>query len=184
MLTAAYCMLSIPNATGVPATSLPPGNWTMLVLYLAHYSYRAVLAPLVLNPSMSPIHPLVALSAASFQVVNGLGIGGYVAGYGPTTTFDWAGRAGECLVGLVIWGWALLGNMIHDDELREIRREAMRRAQKAADEKSESLGKKVAPEGVDKMYAIPVNLLFKLVLYPHYLVSLLVLYFIEENRLG
>lgn len=56
----------------------------------------------------------------------------------------------------------MLANIFHDDDLREIRR-AAGRIQK---EKAERDGGKV--EGVDKVYMLPKNGLFKLVLYPHY----------------
>lgn len=165
MLTVLYCMLTIPHlpGTNVPASGLPWANWTMVFCYSVHYLYRAVLSPLVLNPSMSPIHPLVFASAAAWQVCNGLSLGGWLAGYGPTTVHDWAGRLYEIEVGLVIMGWAFLGNVFHDDDLREIRRAALKRQHAAA----AADGKPVA--GVDKFYMLPKNGLFHYVLFPHYL---------------
>jgi hypothetical protein len=62
------------------------------MLQTIHYLYRAILAPLFLNPSMSPIHLSVWLSAFSFQVINGTCIGGWVAGYG-TPSSGWFGFA-------------------------------------------------------------------------------------------
>lgn len=161
MLTVLYCLATIPAREGL--ASLPWGNWTMAGVYTIHYLYRAVLAPLFLNPTMSPIHPTVALCAAVWQVFNGLSIGGWLAGYGPRTTDDWAGRAYVIEVGLMLWGWAFLGNVFHDDDLREIRRAALRR-QKAA---AQTDGKPV--DGVQKLYMIPKNGLFHYVLYAHYL---------------
>lgn len=60
---------------------------------------------------------------------------------------------------MVVWGWGLLANVYHDDDLREIRRAAARRQEKEG-------GKK---EGVEKVYMIPKNGLFRRVLYAHYL---------------
>jgi 3-oxo-5-alpha-steroid 4-dehydrogenase 1 len=97
-----------------------------------HYVYRAVISPLFLNQSMSPMGPLVCLMMLAFQVTNAISIGGYLSGYGPTTVYDWQGRAGWSFLGLVIWCWGLLGNMFHDDDLREIRRAAERRQRKDA----------------------------------------------------
>ena len=115
---------------------------------------------------MSPIHPIVWLLALSFQIVNGTCIGGWLAGYGPTTTLDWAGYAPFITFGMVIFFFGLMGNMYHDDELREIRR-ASARTQKKRDEvkgeKSKETGK-----GAEKVYQIPENGLFRAVLYPHY----------------
>lgn len=111
---------------------------------------------------MSPIHPLVCLMMSSFQLLNALSLGGYLAGYGPTTDADWAGRYWAMELGLVVWAWGLLGNAFHDDDLREIRRAAARKQQREADEQ----GKPV--EGVDKVYMVPKNGLFGYVLYAHY----------------
>ena len=110
---------------------------------------------------MSPIHPLIAVSAIVFTSVNTLGIAGWCAGYGPTTVHDWAGRLYTIEVGLVLWGWSFMGNIFHDDDLREIRRAAMRRQKE-----QKQAGK---PQGVDKLYMMPKNGLFHYVLYPHYL---------------
>lgn len=112
---------------------------------------------------MAPMSPLVWILAMGFQVFNGLSIGGYLAGYGPTTTTDWAGRSGWMFLGLVIWAWGLMGNMFHDDVLREIRRAADRKQRKLAAEQ----GKPV--EKVDKIYMIPETGLFKYSLHAHYL---------------
>lgn len=112
---------------------------------------------------MSPIHPLVWTLAFLFQVFNATSLSGWLAGYGPTTVYDWAGRYWAMEIGLVIWAWGLLGNIFHDDDLREIRRAADRKQRKEA----ERLGKPV--EGVDKVYMIPKNGLFAFVLYAHYL---------------
>lgn len=160
-LTVLYCMVTIPRAENLPG--LPWANWTMCGVFVIHYIYRAILSPLVLNPSMSPIHPLVMLSAIGFQLANGLSIGGWLGGYGPRTVYDWSGRAYEIEIGLMLWAWAFLLNIFHDDDLREIRRAAMRRqrAQAAKD------GKPV--EGIDKFYMIPKNGLFHYVLYAHFL---------------
>jgi len=161
-LTVLYCMFTIPKQVGL--RELPWGNWTMAGVYTIHYLYRALLSPLLLNPSMSPMHVCVFLTAFAWQVVNGISIGGYLAGYGPTTVYDWAGRSLYMEVGLVVWGWAFLGNMFHDDDLREIRRQALRRQR----EEARRLGRK-SVEGVDKMYMLPKNGLFHYVLFPHYL---------------
>lgn len=161
-ITLLYNMWALPRLLNM-TDPLPWENWTMAALYTIHYLYRAILAPLFLNPSMSPIHPLVFISALAFNLTNSLCLSGWLAGYGPTTKLDWAGRLYEMEIGMVIWGWALLGNIFHDDDLREIRRSAIRR-QKA---KAEKDGKPL--EGVEKLYMLPKNGLFNFVLFPHYL---------------
>ena len=187
-ITLLYNMYTLPKELGL--VSLPWENWTMAGLYVCppescqsaattehmregclfyadhaqtlHYLYRAILAPLFLNPSMSPIHPLVFLSATAFNLTNSLCLSGWLAGYGPTTAYDWAGRLYVMQIGMVIWGWALLGNIFHDDDLREIRRSALRRQREKAETENKPL------EGVEKLYMLPKNGLFNYILFPHY----------------
>ncbi|KAH7085150.1 3-oxo-5-alpha-steroid 4-dehydrogenase-domain-containing protein [Paraphoma chrysanthemicola] len=160
-ITLLYIMYALPQELGI--SELPWGNWTLAGCFVIHYLYRAVAAPLFLNPSMSPMHPFVWIMAFAFQVTNAVSIGGYIAGYGPTTQEYWASRSEFMFVGLVIWCWGLLGNMFHDDDLREIRRAANRKQQREAKESGKPA------ESVDKIYMIPKNGLFRYVLHAHYL---------------
>lgn len=177
-MTLLYIMWSLPQELGI--AELPWGNWTMASCFVSpvaqasprtllilrqviHYLYRAVISPLFLNPSMSPMGPFVWLMAFGFQIFNAISIGGYLAGYGPTTKSEWNARSGHVFVGLVIWCWGLMGNMFHDDDLREIRRAANRKQRKQAAEEGKPVG------GVDKVYMVPKNGLFKYVLHAHYL---------------
>lgn len=137
----------------------------LILVQTIHYIYRALIAPLFLNPSMSPIHPFILISALSFQVINGSCIGGYLAGYGPTTVYDWAATAPRLEIGMMIFFAGFIGNIYHDDELREIRRAAAKTQQR----KAEAQGEKNKEGKVDKVYRIPENGLFRVVLYPHYL---------------
>lgn len=170
-LSLLYIMFTLPKQLGIE--SLPMTNWAMAGMFTIHYLYRAVLSPLVLNPSMSPIHPLVWCLALCFQLMNAVSVGGWLAGYGPTTAQDWAGRLYTIEIGMVIWGWGLLSNIYHDDDLREIRRAAARRQKKQAEDKAKAEGKSVdeimREYTIDKVYMIPKNGLFHFVLYAHYL---------------
>jgi 3-oxo-5-alpha-steroid 4-dehydrogenase 1 len=112
---------------------------------------------------MSPMHISVALSALFFNVLNGACIGGYLGGYGPVTTAEWSDRMIYLQVGLVIWICGFLGNIYHDDELRELRRSSIREQEQKA--KSEGIKDK---KSVDKVYKIPQAGLFEFILYPHY----------------
>ncbi|KAL5401911.1 hypothetical protein PMIN03_011125 [Paraphaeosphaeria minitans] len=159
-VTLLYIMYTLPEQQGIK--TLPWGNWTMAGCFVIHYVYRAILSPLFLNPSMSPMNPIICLGMALFQIFNAVSIGGWLAGYGPVTDQDWAGRYFSMEVGLIIWAWGLLGNAFHDDDLREIRRSADRKQRKEA-EKTGRLA-----DGVDKVYMIPKNGLFRYVLYAHY----------------
>jgi len=68
-------------------------------------------------------------------------------------------------LGMMIFFLGLFGNIFHDDELREIRRSALR-SQAQADP---SRGLNKDGKGVHKIYQIPQNGLFNYILYPHYL---------------
>ena len=125
---------------------------------------------------MSPIHLLVWLSGLTFQITNGLSIGSWLAGYGPTTRLEWQNHGntyvagGRIELGMMIWAFGFMGNVFHDDELREIRRAAARNQKKRAEEADESTGKgKEGKKGVDKVYMIPENGLFRWIFFPHYL---------------
>ncbi|KAL9014560.1 MAG: hypothetical protein Q9180_008939, partial [Flavoplaca navasiana] len=157
-----YCMFTIPATQGIE--KLPAANWLMAALFSIHYIYRAIISPLFLNPSMSPIHPFILISAFSFQVINGTCIGGYLAGYGASTQEDWAGATIRIQVGLLIFLAGFIGNMWHDDELREIRRVAARKQK----QKAKVQGEKGKEGKVDKVYEVPENGLFRLILYPHF----------------
>ena len=66
---------------------------------------------------------------------------------------------------MMIFAIGLLANIYHDDELREIRRAAARIQKR----REESQGEKASGKGVEKVYRIPENGLFRVVLFPHYL---------------
>jgi 3-oxo-5-alpha-steroid 4-dehydrogenase 1 len=126
---------------------------------------------------MSPIHILVWAAAFAFQVVNGLSLGGYLGGYGPVTRRDWHNYSndyktgGRMELGMMVWALGLLANIYHDDELREIRRQALKNQKLQAAGQEDSTGKgsvKVQGKGVDKVYMVPQNGLFRFILYPHY----------------
>jgi len=162
MLVVLWSVLTLPKQLGVSET-LPWPNYTMAGLYCIHYTYRAILFPL-LQPTMSPIHVGPFLGAIAFNVLNGISIGGWTAGYGPTTGREWGPNAiYRVQLGMVWWGWSLLANIYHDDDLREIRRAAARMQK----ERAEKAGKKDV-EGVHKIYMIPKNGLFHFILYAHY----------------
>lgn len=142
-----------------------------------HYINRAIIGPL-LAPSMSPIHILVWICACAFQVINGLSIGGWLAGHGPTTRADWSSAqdykvAGRIELGMIIFFLGLLGNIYHDDELREIRRAALRKqkdATAAAPAPAKDASTTTSAHDT-RVYQIPENGLFRWIFYPHYLLE-------------
>ena len=106
--------------------------------------------------------------ACVFNVLNGLSIGGWLGAYGPITKEDWQGQrnAVRVEVGMMIWAIGLLANIYHDDEFREIRRAAARDREQRA--KIQGDDDKKAGKRVDKVYKIPDNGLFRVILYAHY----------------
>lgn len=145
-VTVVYCMRNTPKRSGI---ELSWRDWIFPSLYCLHYSYRAVISPLIRSPSMSPIHPIVFLSAVGFNIANGLSIGGYFAGYGPSPVVST-----KMVTGIAIWALGLCGNIYHDEILADIRRSASSKHDK---------------KGVQKLYLLPEGGLFRYALYPHYL---------------
>lgn len=117
---------------------------------------------------MSPLHILIFLAGLSFQLLNGLCIGSHLAAYGPVTASAWPPTA-QFTAGIALFYIGLVANYYHDDELREIRRRAQRRARARAARDGGNAGSN--SKGVDKHYEMPQAGLFKVVLYPHYLVE-------------
>ncbi|KAK4212254.1 putative 3-oxo-5-alpha-steroid 4-dehydrogenase [Rhypophila decipiens] len=151
--------------------SLPWQNKVLAALFVLHYSYRALLFP-ILQPSMSPLHILVWLFGLLFQIINGTCIGAWLAAYGPLTQQDWSSNLTfgtfQFVLGISLFYVGLAANYYHDDELREIRRREIRRQERLA---AQSKNPEQAIKKVEKHYEIPQAGLFKVMLYPHYFVE-------------
>ncbi|CAK7262477.1 hypothetical protein SEPCBS57363_000066 [Sporothrix epigloea] len=166
-LTLLYLMSTLTEEQGI--TDLPWQNKVLAGLFVIHYSYRAVIYPLI-APSMSPIHVAVWGMAIAFQLVNATSIGSWLAAYGPITAKEWEAQLSpwptlQFVVGIAIFYLGLAANYYHDDELREIRRREEQRQLRVAKENGSS------PQAVDKHYQLPDAGLFKYMLYPHYFVE-------------
>ena len=109
----------------------------------------------------------------AFNIINGLVIGGWLAGYGPTSQVYWNDRLGYVYFGMLLWAYGLLGNMFHDDDLREIRRSAKKEEEKQTeirDKKERGKdGRSASLKSDIRVYKVPKNGLFQLVLHAHYL---------------
>jgi 3-oxo-5-alpha-steroid 4-dehydrogenase 1 len=151
-----------PNAsTSFLGTGLPAQNETMALLYLVHYLNRAVISPLYINPSMSPIHPFVTCFMVTFQYLNSTSIATWLVysdadssnEFRPILTIG-------VVVGLTIFALGLAGNIWTETTLFDLRRGAAKR-------KAKSEGKAVVT--YDKVYVIPpAEGFFKQILCPHY----------------
>ncbi|EGR44612.1 uncharacterized protein TRIREDRAFT_82177 [Trichoderma reesei QM6a] len=174
-LTLLYVMKTLPQRAGVE--DLPWQNRVLGGLFVIHYSYRAILFPL-LQPSMSPIHIGVWALALSFQLCNALCLSSWLSAYGPTTPEAWALSSSlpQFILGIGIFYLGLSSNFFHDEELREIRRREQKRQDRIrAQQSSSSTNNKSGAaggsggSGVEKHYQIPQAGLFRYILYPHYL---------------
>ncbi|KAL6864570.1 hypothetical protein J3F83DRAFT_742285 [Trichoderma novae-zelandiae] len=173
-LTLLYVMNTLPQKVGVE--DLPWQNRVLGGLFVIHYSYRAILFPL-LQPSMSPIHAGVWALAIGFQLCNALCLGSWLSAYGPTTPAAWSAASSlpQFILGIGVFYLGLSSNFFHDEELREIRRREQKRQDrirqqsgaKDNDKKNSSAGG--GGGSVEKHYQIPQAGLFRYLLYPHYL---------------
>ncbi|KAJ4551745.1 hypothetical protein HRR77_002974 [Exophiala dermatitidis] len=162
-----YILLTLPTKlkpephaeTSFLGTGLPAQREILAGLYVLHYAYRAVISPLYLAPSMSPIHPIIAAAMAFHQFVNSSNIAcGLVYSakdieHGPIISF-------ASIFGLFLFLLGFAGNIRAENTLFNLRRGAAKR-------KAKSEGK--AQITYDKVYVVPpAEGLFKYVLFPHY----------------
>jgi hypothetical protein len=117
--TLLYMMSTLPGKHGI--VDLPWQNKVLAGLFAIHYSYRAIAFPLM-QPSMSPIHPIVWAAALLFQLLNGTCLGSWLAAYGPTTHEAWRQQLApwptlQFAAGIAIFYLGLAANYYHDDSL-------------------------------------------------------------------
>ncbi|KAN0081286.1 3-oxo-5-alpha-steroid 4-dehydrogenase domain containing protein [Tylopilus felleus] len=157
-------LVNTPLATS-PADIAPltPAMRILAALFLVHYANRALISPLR-TPSRSKAHVSVTLSGIGFNVVNGTLMGTYLRS--PTAaaflTPDALARP-AFWAGIALWAAGLAGNVLHDEVLLNIRRNA--RAKGKARAKSPSPHKTQQREH----YGIPHGYLYAYVSYPNYL---------------
>jgi 3-oxo-5-alpha-steroid 4-dehydrogenase 1 len=147
----------------VPTTTLPMRNYLLAGLYILHYTNRAVVTPLFLADSLSPIHVVVFLMASLFNYMNSSTIGGWLAGYGGEAAKQ-SGESWQIGLGLALYTAGLAGNILAEGHLRTIRRETAAKQAAQAKDKPGRKGKH------DKVYALPssTNIFFQYCLFPHY----------------
>ncbi|KAL9616189.1 MAG: hypothetical protein Q9160_008920 [Pyrenula sp. 1 TL-2023] len=153
-----------PSPSSLLGTGLPFWNELLAALFVIHYTNRAVIAPLYLAPSMSPIHISVFFSMSFFNFVNSSCIAAWLCysplpiGSNPSPTSSTA-----LAIGLALFAVGLYGNVACDTTLFALRRGAAKR-------KARSEGR--ATVTYDKVYAIPpAEGWFRYVLYPHYVME-------------
>jgi 3-oxo-5-alpha-steroid 4-dehydrogenase 1 len=141
-------------------TGLPAQQEILGSLYVVHYINRAVVSPIFLSPSMSPIHLIISLIMMIFQFVNSSSIACWLV-YSTLKTHHTPLMSLTSILGLVIFFAGMAGNIAAENSLFSLRRGAAKR-------KAKSEGK--AAVTYDKVYAIPpAEGFFKHILYPHYI---------------
>ncbi|KAI0359622.1 hypothetical protein OH77DRAFT_1501996 [Trametes cingulata] len=179
-LTFLYAFLRSPLSPVSAAGSAPPltpaNPPTLLAaLFLLHYLNRALVSPLR-TPSRSKSHVLVPLCAVLFNTVNGSLIGAYLSS--PAARAFLAGAFGRPLfwLGVGVWAAGLVGNIVHDEILLDIRRKARAKG-KGKDKDSANGTQQDGGDGDNnngktksrqEHYAVPHGLLYRYISYPNY----------------
>ena len=152
-LTFIYTFYTSPLSAKQPTVQWNSPHSILALCFLVHYANRAIINPLR-TPSRSKSHIIVPLAAVFFNLVNGSLMGSYLSSpY--ARTFLSARSPTSFYVGLTLWAFGFVGNIVHDEILLNIRR------------KANSKGKGKAEAG--EHYAIPQGGLYTLVSYPNYL---------------
>ncbi|KAI0790588.1 3-oxo-5-alpha-steroid 4-dehydrogenase-domain-containing protein [Abortiporus biennis] len=171
--TFSYTFLSSPLSptritTTPPLSPLHNPPAFLASLYLLHYLNRALISPLR-TPSRSKSHIIVPFSAISFNVVNGFLLGAYLSSDQALTFLEGAFDRPLFWVGITLWVFGLVGNLLHDEILLNIRRKAKAKGKGKAtsdDSTDDNNGKKKLNK--QEHYAIPHGLLYRLISYPNY----------------
>lgn len=147
-----------------PADTQPPGPAQLFLvgLFLIHYTNRGLISPLR-TPSRSKSHIIVPILGGVFNIVNGTLLGTYLRS-APTLAFlaDAFTRP-RFWLGTAIWALGFTGNILHDEILLNIRRDA--KAKGKAKAKSDD---DVPDKRPKEHYGIPYGYLYTLVSYPNY----------------
>lgn len=175
----AYTFLSSPlspklSGSSPPLTlSHPP---TLLAaLYVVHYLNRSLISPLR-TPSRSKSHLGVVFSAISVQLVNGSLLGAYLSS--PAAQRFLANAYGKPLfwIGIGMWALGMVGNVLHDEVLLDIRRKASAKGKSRVkgndDDRNNGKDKQQQQQQQEQQhhyYAIPHGYLYTFISYPNYL---------------
>lgn len=151
----------------------------LALLYLLHYLNRAVISPLFLAPSLSPISLPIAVSMALFQYTNSSCLSCWIVYHYSSAAAAAAASSSSSssttpllspllanpypiLFALPVFALGLYGNVCSDLTLFALRRAAARR-------RAKSEGKSLHDVSYEKVYAVPEpEGWFKHVMYPHY----------------
>ncbi|OJD23407.1 hypothetical protein ACJ73_05242 [Blastomyces percursus] len=170
-----------------PSGQFPIWHKIVACLYVLHYLNRAVITPLFLAPSMSPIHLIIILSAMSFNYLNSSCIAGWLLGYrtlfirstapqprqthlSRTSSFSTKYFPDKYIpyIGLCLFLIGMYGNVKAEGTLFRLRREeADKNNNNNNNNKPETA--QTPKNKYDKVYVLPPTTgLFRAILFPHY----------------
>ncbi|KAI6007707.1 3-oxo-5-alpha-steroid 4-dehydrogenase-domain-containing protein [Pisolithus orientalis] len=156
-ITFTYAFTQAPLLDHVSRVSAPQG--LLAGLFLAHYLNRALVSPLR-TPSRSRSHLSVVLAGMCFNIFNGLMMGTYLRSDIAHAFLSVAFRRPSYWGGILIWLAGFTGNILHDEILLNIRRNA--KAKGKAKYEDDPAKKRA------EHYAIPHGYLYKYISYPNY----------------
>ncbi|KAM5455767.1 hypothetical protein MaudCBS49596_001668 [Microsporum audouinii] len=178
-----YIMSTSEQGNGF--SGLSTWHKVLAVLYVLHYLNRAIITPLFLAPSMSPIHIEIALFAVGFHYMASSTFAFWLLGYktvlatagtpeAPGVMYDATIATAPELagymtyvpyLGLVIFLVGMYGNIQSENTLFELRKEEAHRRQKKQGGEVAVKGKSI----YDKVYVLPpAEGYFSSILFPHY----------------
>ncbi|TCD60785.1 hypothetical protein EIP91_009514 [Steccherinum ochraceum] len=147
--------LSATNFGSSPPLTLSHPPTFLASLYIIHYLNRAIISPLR-TPSRSKSHIIVPLSAVSYHAANAFLLGAYLSSPAADAYLQGAFQRPRFWLGVAFWALGFAGNILHDEVLLNIRRNAKA---KADDNNGKNKG---------EHYAIPHGYLYKFISYPNY----------------
>jgi 3-oxo-5-alpha-steroid 4-dehydrogenase 1 len=157
--------LSFKNYGHAPDLSLSNPATIITGLFLIHYVNRAFLSPLR-TPSRSKFHITVPLSALTFTIINGTLMGSYLSSPAAESFLAGALSRPRFWFGVGLWLFGFAGNILHDEILFNLRRNAKSKGKaKEADDSDDDDN-----NGKNKQehYSIPYGYLYSLISYPNY----------------
>ncbi|GAA5891785.1 hypothetical protein JCM8208_002884 [Rhodotorula glutinis] len=150
----------------------------LATLFLVHYSNRSVIGTLR-NPGRAPMHLVIPVLSALFNLANGGTLGAWLSAGGRTAGLGLKSHSSSALfaLGVGLWAAGFAGNIFHDEHLYALKRAKQRSLAKGkakASSSSAGKGSSASQQGDDKppaheRYSIPTRGLYKLVSHPSYL---------------
>ncbi|GAA5899100.1 hypothetical protein JCM6882_004617 [Rhodosporidiobolus microsporus] len=160
---------SAPSITRITSIfrSLPPARAFLAVLFLVHYSNRAVVGELR-NPGRGRMHIVIPILSALFNLANGGTLGMYLAGGAAGKSVSNFGLKENSTstvlfgVGVALWAVGFASNIYHDNVLFRLKEEKRLEREEKKDPKATT---EPSPQS---RYAIPQGGLYRFISHPSY----------------